>query len=334
MPWTNVIANEQAGFLVTESGAGYTWSGNSRLNRLTAWHNDPVCDPHSEAIWIRDDDARVFWSPAPGPTPAASEYLVRHGFGYTVFEHTSHELSQEITMFMARDEPVKLTRLRLVNQSGRSRRLSLFSYLHWALGGLAGETASAITTTCCGDEPAIRATNPHREYYAEYVAFSSIAVNSSTPCVTSYTCDRASFLGRNDDTDAPAAIVSCDELDRKSGKGLDPCAAWQVSFELSPGETFECTFLLGEGADHELATKLIRKYADGQRTQQALAEVSEFWRRTLSAITIETPDREIDVMVNGWLTYQNLSCRMWGAPRIISRAARLGFEISFRMRPH
>ena len=195
MPWTNVIANEQAGFLVTESGAGYTWSGNSRLNRLTAWHNDPVCDPHSEAVWIRDDDARVFWSPTPGPTPAASEYLVRHGFGYTVFEHTSHELSQELTMFMARDEPVKLTRLRLVNQSGRTRRLSLFSYLHWALGGLAGETASAITTTYCGDEPAIRATNPNRERYAEHVAFSSIAVNSSTPCDTSYSCDRASFLG-------------------------------------------------------------------------------------------------------------------------------------------
>ena len=138
MPWVNVIANEKAGFLVTESGAGYTWSGNSRLNRLTAWHNDPVIDPHSEALWIRDEDAGVFWSPTPGPTPAAAEYLVRHGFGYTTFEHESHDLSQETTMFMARDEPVKLTRLRIANRSGRPRRLSLFSYLHWALGGLTG----------------------------------------------------------------------------------------------------------------------------------------------------------------------------------------------------
>ncbi len=326
LPWANVIANENAGFLVTESGAGYTWSGNSRLNRLTAWHNDPVIDPHSEALWIRDEDAGVFWSPLPGPTPAHSEYLVRHGFGYTVFEHTSHELSQEITMFMARDEPVKLTRLRLVNQSGRSRRLSLFSYLHWALGGLVGETASAITTTYCGDEQAIRATNPHREHYAEYVAFSSVAVNSSTSCDTSYSCDRATFLGRNGDTNAPAAIVSGDELDRRSGKGLDPCAAWQMSFELSPGEVFECTFLLGEGADRGLATKLIRKYADGQRTQQALAEVTEFWRHTLSAITIETPNREIDVIVNGWLSYQNLSCRMWGRSAYYQPGGAFGFR--------
>ena len=83
IPWVNVIANEQAGFIVSESGAGYTWAGNSRLNRLTAWHNDPVCDPHSEVVWIRDEDAGEFWSVTPGPTPAPAEYVVRHGFGYT-----------------------------------------------------------------------------------------------------------------------------------------------------------------------------------------------------------------------------------------------------------
>ncbi len=143
LPWVNVIANEHAGFTVSESGAGCTWSGNSRLHRLTAWHNDPVCDPHSEVVWIRDEDAGEFWSVTPGPTPAPVEYIVRHGFGYTRFEHESHELAHETTMFMAPDQPVKITRLRLANRSQRTRRLSIFAYA--ALGpGRIGDRDSAI----------------------------------------------------------------------------------------------------------------------------------------------------------------------------------------------
>lgn len=311
MPWTNVIANEHAGFLVTESGASYTWSGNSRTNRLTAWHNDPVCDPNSEALWIRDEDRGVFWSPTPGPTPTSNKYEVRHGFGYTVFEHESHELSQEVTMFMARDEPIKLTKIRIVNRGGKNRRLSLLSYLQWDLGGLPGEAVGAIATDC-GDSRVIWATNPNRELYSKCVAFSSVMVDQSDRCKTSYTCDRTSFLGRYGDTDAPAAVTASDALDCRAGSGLDPCAAWQVQFELSPGDAFECTFLLGESVDRDAATSLIQKYANAAHVRKALPEVRQFWLQLLSAVTIETPDREIDLLVNGWLIYQNLSCRMWG----------------------
>ena len=325
-PWVNVIANERAGFLVTESGAGYTWSGNSRENRLTAWHNDPVSDPHSEAIWIRDEDACVFWSPTPGPTPAAAEYRVRHGFGYTAFEHESHELSQELTVFMPPDEPVKLTRLRLVNHSGRTRRLSLFSYVHWALGAKAGECSSAVNTTFDAERRTIWATNPHRNCYGECAAFSAVRPNREAICANvSFSCDRALFLGRYGDTDSPAAVAGCDELDRRTGNGLDPCAAWQVTIELAPGDEFECTYLLGE-ADHDTATHLIDKYSDRVQVERALSQVTEFWRNTLSAIAIETPDREIDLMVNGWLVYQNLSCRMWGRSAYYQPGGAYGFR--------
>jgi N,N'-diacetylchitobiose phosphorylase len=326
MPWTNVIANEQAGFLVTESGASYTWSGNSRTNRLTAWHNDPVSDPHGEALWIRDEDRGVFWSPTPGPTPASSEYEVRHGFGYTVFKHASHDLSQEVTTFMARDEPIKLTRIRIVNRSGRKRRLSLFSYLQWTLGGLPGDAAGVIATSYRDDLRVIWATNPDRELYGQCVAFSSVSIDQANHCKTSYTCDRLAFLGAYGDTDAPAAIAASETLNCRTGNGLDPCAAWQVQFELSPGDAFECTFVLGETFDHDLATSLVRKYADNVRVQQALAEVRQFWLHLLSAVTVETPNREIDLLVNGWLTYQNLSCRMWGRSAYYQPGGAFGFR--------
>jgi N,N'-diacetylchitobiose phosphorylase len=327
MPWTNVIANEKAGFLVTESGAGYTWSGNSRTNRLTAWNNDPVCDPHAEALWIRDEDLKQFWSPTPGPTCAAGEYEVRHGFGYTTFRHTSHELSQETTMFMARDEPVKFSRVRIMNQSGRKRRLSIYSYIQWALGSSSAETASAIATVFDGERPIIWASNPARELYGECVAFSSLAVDGSAKCESySYTCNRASFLGQYGEMQAPAAIVSSDTLDGRIGAGLDPCAAWQLRFELSPGEAFECTFLLGETTRREFATSLVSKYADPLRVQEAFADAKQFWQQLLSAVTIETPDKEIDLLVNGWLTYQNLSCRMWARSAYYQPGGAFGFR--------
>ncbi|HEX3601156.1 MAG TPA: hypothetical protein VHU84_13485, partial [Lacipirellulaceae bacterium] len=326
MPWANVIANEHAGFLVTESGASYTWAGNSRTNRLTAWHNDPVCDPYAEAFWLRDDEASVYWSPTPGPTPAAAEYRVRHGFGYTTFEHTSHELSQELTMFMVPDEPVKIVRLRVMNRGNRARRLSLFSFAHWGLGGLASETGIDIATTYDVKARAIFATNPHRELYGEYVAFSAPVTGESLNCEISHTSDRAAFVGRYRDLTAPLALGSSSELDGRSGHGIEPAAAWQVSFELPPGESYECAFLLGEAADSAAARQLIAKYADVSRVDAALSETQQFWHETLSAVTIETPDGELDLLTNGWLPYQNLSCRMWARSAYYQPGGAFGFR--------
>jgi cyclic beta-1,2-glucan synthetase len=326
-PWVNVIANEQAGCLVSECGAGYTWSGNSRENRLTAWHNDPVIDPHSEALWIRDEESGVFWSPMPGPAPAAAGYRVRHGFGYTIFEHESHGLSQEVSVFMAAHEPVKLTRLRLVNRSRQVRRLSLFSYVHWALAAKAGHSASAVTTTYDAEQGAIWAANPHRECYGAHTAFSAIRTTGQPQGAgISYSGDRGSFLGRYGDSDAPAAVAGGAALDGRTGNGLDPCAAWQVPIELSPGETFECTSLLGEVAEREMATELIDQYSDAADVERALAEVKQFWCDTLGAIRIETPNREIDLVINGWLVYQNISCRMWGRSAYYQPGGAYGFR--------
>jgi cyclic beta-1,2-glucan synthetase len=327
MPWVNVIANEHAGFTVSESGAGCTWCGNSRLNRLTAWHNDPVCDPHSEVIWIRDENAAQFWSVTPGPTPSPAEYVVRHGFGYTRFEHEFRELSHDTTMFMAPNEPVKIVRLRLVNRSSHSRRLSVFSYAHWLLGGLTSETARLVSTAYDAQLRAILATNASREYYGGNLAFCAVAAsNVSCQVDAEYTCDRGEFIGSLCDMTAPEALSSSRELGRCTGSGLDSCAAWRVPVELKPGVTCEVIVLLGETTSHAKAAELIDKYRSAERVQQALEAVEEFWRRTVSAVEIETPDREIDLMVNGWLTYQNLSCRMWARSAYYQPGGAYGFR--------
>lgn len=325
-PWCNVVANEHGGFLVSERGAGYTWVGNSRLNRLTAWHNDPVCDPHSEAFWFRDDDSGSFWSPTPGPTPADADYEVRHGFGYTSFHNASHELDQQLTLFMAPDAPLKVALFRVTNRSARRRRLSLYAYVHWALGGLAADTSSAIRTTFDRTRSAQFATNPKRERYGDCVAFSA-PVFDAAPLHAEIACsaDRGAFLGPRG-LAAPAAVASGDRLSGASDEPPTNGAAWRVSLELAPGESREVAFLLGEVATQSLANTTIDTYRELSRIRQALKSVERRWNETLSAITIETPDPEIDVMVNGWLVYQNLSCRIWGRSAYYQPGGAYGFR--------
>jgi N,N'-diacetylchitobiose phosphorylase len=323
-PWVNVLANESAGCIVTERGAGYTWSGNSRHNRVTAWHNDPVSDPHAEAIWLRDEEADVFWSPLPGPTPAEAPYEVRHGFGYTTFRHVSLGLAQETTMFMAPEEPVKFVRLRIENTGLAARRLTLFTYQHWLLGTLVGES-DVIATAFDQSLQTIFAENPQRELYRDATAFSTV-VADVLPTERSHTGDRASFIGRFGDLSEPAAVAEGERLDGRTGGRLDPCAAWQLPLEIPAGETFECTLVLGESANRDAANQLVAKYRKPGEVAKAFDATTEFWRDTLSAIKIETPDRELDLVVNGWLSYQNLACRMWGRSAFYQPGGAFGFR--------
>jgi N,N'-diacetylchitobiose phosphorylase len=325
MPWTNVIANEEAGFLITASGGGYTWAGNSRENRLTPWYNDPISDPPAEAIFLRDEEAGIFWTPTPYPVPQNGYYEVRHGLGYTVHRHTSHELEQELIQFMPRHGPVKIARLRLRNTSNRGRRLSVFSYQRWVLGGLPQETAGHIETHCDTDHRAIFATNAQRDDFGESVAFSAMVPPAAATHV-SHSADRTEFLGRLGSLSAPSALCRAESLQGRAGLGLDPCAAHQTTFELSAGESTELVILLGEAESQSAAEQLIGQYQQPEQVDLALRQARQFWVDLVSAVQIETPAPAINLMVNGWLPYQNLSCRIWGRSAFFQSGGAYGFR--------
>ncbi len=323
MPWTNVVANETFGFLVSESGAGYTWSRNSRENRLTPWCNDPICDPHGEAFYIRDDDAMVFWSPLPGPSPDGAGYEVRHGFGYTQWQHSSRGLDQEVVQFVPRHDPVKITRVRLTNTGGRIRHLSLFAYAHLVMGVLPSESGRYVVTECNGD--ALVARNQLNNEFSDAVVFTAaVAPNAAAPA--RFTGDRTAFIGRNGSAVAPAALCADTTLEQRTGAGLDPCAAVQVTVEIAPGATLECAFLLGETTDDASARALIARYRQPGAIDHALEEVRSFWQHTLAAVQVHTPSSAIDLMANGWLLYQDLSCRLWGRSAFYQSGGAFGFR--------
>ncbi len=325
LAWSNVIANEELGFLTTDGGGGYTWSVNSRENRLTPWSNDPITDPPGEAIYLRDEESGLYWSPLPGPVPGAGGYEVRHGFGYTRTRHESQQLGQEVVAFVPRHDGVKLVRVQVINRSARARRLSAFAYCEWVLGVVPSETTRFVTTERDQATAAILAVNPHNVEFSSRVAFAAL-VGPDGSVATESSADRRTFLGQLGSTARPAAIVSGEPLDGRAGAGLDPCAAFRVPLTLAPGESAEFLFLLGEAPNREAARIIIRRYQSSATTAAALDGIVAFWRETLGRIQVQTPSPAIDLMVNGWLAYQNLSCRMWGRSAFYQSGGAFGFR--------
>ena len=337
MPWVNVIANEGFGFLVSESGAACTWSRNSRENRLTPWSNDTVRDPHGEALYVRDEETGAVWSPLPGPVPldtqaAAAErdartFEVRHGLGASTWRHRGHGLEHEVTTFVphAPADPLKITRLRLTNAGERPRRVSLFAYHRLVLGSTPDTSGRFVVTELDAPSRALFARNRLNDEFAEAVVFAAaVAPGNAGPVRVS--ADRTAFLGRQGSPARPAALVRGGALDSATGAALDACAALQVSVEIAPHATVECSFLLGEAGDEAAARTLVARYREPGAVARALAAARGFWNELRGGIQIATPSPAIDRMVNGWLPYQVLSCRLWGRSAFYQSGGAFGFR--------
>ena len=320
-PWINVVANPAFGFQTSESGSGFTWSVNSRENKLTPWSNDPVSDPPGEALYVRDEDSGLVWGPTALPIrEEARPYVIRHGQGYSRFEHTSHGITLDLLQLVPVQDPVKISRLTLENRSKRTRRLSVTSYAEWVLGVSRSGSAAFVVTEIDPETGAMFARNPWNREFAGRVAFADLGGRQAT-C----TGDRLEFLGRNAGLDRPASLERRRELSGKTGAGLDPCAALQTKVELDPGERLEVVFLLGQGEGRDHARSLVERY----RTidcDAALLEVRESWDRVLGAVQVTTPEPAMDLLLNRWLLYQTLSCRVWSRSAFYQSGGAYGFR--------
>lgn len=323
LPWTNVLANDGFGQCVTELGAGCTWSQNSRENRLTPWSNDPIAEPPSEALYVRDDEAGRFWSPLPAPVPAGA-YEVRHRPGETTYHHQSHDLEQEVCCLVPPEDPVKVVQVRITNRSERPRRLTVFWYARWVLGVLPEQSRWHVTTRYDDSLTALLARNVYNNEFAGRVAFASVLGGEAD--AISVTADRTAFLGRHGTLHAPEAIVSGQPLDGRTGAGLDPCAAFAVPLALAPGETTRLTILMGEAPSKEAVTHLLERYRHDGAVAEAEEQTRAFWQDTLSTLQVQTPSPALNVLVNHWLLYQTVACRLWGRTAFYQSGGAFGFR--------
>lgn len=317
LPWVNVIANNHFGTVISESGSSYTWYENAQEFRLTPWHNDPVLDPSGEAYYIQDLDSGLFWSPMPWPTPGEGDYTVRHGFGYTVFEHRSQGIVSETWVFVDDEEPIKYILVRLRNESGILRHLSLTGICEWVLGPSRTKTGLHLVTE--GSKETIFARNPFLTSGAERTAFFSVAGG------TSFTADRRDAIGELGDWKTPAAMYNQD-LSGVSGPGYDSCAALRVAVTLENEGGQDIAFILGAGRDQLHARELAKIASSLRPPAKVLRTVRQAWSERLAKVTIETPDAALNGLANGWLLYQTMSSRFWARSGFYQSGGAYGFR--------
>ncbi|WP_313704910.1 GH36-type glycosyl hydrolase domain-containing protein [Massilia sp.] len=308
-PWSNVLASPVFGSRVSESGQATSWSENGRDFRITASDDDPLREAGGEAFYLRDEHSGAFWSPTALPAPSGGEYLTRHGFGYSVFEHAAHGIHSELTSFVALDAPLKYTVLRVRNDSSAPRRLSATGYVAWVLGRAHEEAMHVVT----GRDPASGALVARNAWHADFAGRTGFFHVDAEPAA--FTCDRMEFIGRGRDLANPAALARATLSSAGGaamGAALDPCAALQMAFELQPGEQKELVFVLGVGDDDQYgAAGLVRRCGGAVAAGAALEKVRAWWNETLGAVRVATPDPALDALANGWLLYQAIAGRMW-----------------------
>lgn len=320
-PWINVIANaHDFGFQVSESGAGFTWAVNSRENRLTPWSNDFVSDAPGEVIYIRDDETGGVWTPTPLPLRDNNPYVVRHGQGYTTFEHTAFGFTHELKLFVPKEDPVKIFHLKIKNISGKNRKISLFGYVEWVLGNYREKFAPHVFTEIHPDKNLILSKNSYNIEFAQQWSFWSCSENVKT-----FTCDRKEFIGRNGSALNPEGLRR-QGMSSRSGMGLDPCGVLQIELTLDSQEERDLVFILGQGSSKDVAMDLVAKYRDINCIHEALQSVQSMWDQILTTIQVKTPDLATDFMLNRWLLYQALVCRMWARSAFYQSGGAFGFR--------
>jgi cellobiose phosphorylase len=319
MPWVNVIANPRFGCVVSEAGSGYTWLENAHEYRLSPWSNDPVGDAGGEAFYIRDEESGRFWSPTPAPAAGSGSYVVRHGFGYSIFEHAEGGITSHLRIHVDPEAPVKFFMIRLSNQSGRTRRLSLTGCIEWVLGDLRQKTAMHVVTELDASG-ALLARNAYSIEHPGYVAFFDVDHPQRT-----LSGDRSEFIGRNGSLRNPAAMAR-QTLSGRLGASMDPCGAIQIPVELLEGETRDFIFRLGAAGDKAEAGALIQRFRRNGSARASLDANHARWHDLLDAVQVHTPDPTLDVLANGWLLYQVVSCRLWGRSGFYQSGGAFGFR--------
>ncbi len=323
MPWVNVLANPEFGCIVTEKGAGYTWSRNSQANRLTPWSNDPIRDPHGEAFYVRDDDSGKTWSPLPGPAPARCAYTVRHGFGRSRFLSTFDGLKQSVEVIVPPEDPVKLVSIILTNDTGIPQNLSFFSYHQLLLCSAPDRHQAVLAWT--DPEGVSRASNPRAGDFSGGRVFSIAVAHGVSSVASTSAHSSGKFIG-DGGMDAPSGLALRGKWTDEPGFGRDACFAKKLSFKLDPGRKVEIVVVIGEVMSEAEEKTLVARYSAPGAFAKASEAVTAHWDDMLNRVQISTPLPEVDLMVNGWLTYQNLACRIWGRSAFYQSGGAYGFR--------
>lgn len=324
-PWSNVMANARFGCLLTELGTGYTWWKNSRECKLTPWSNDPVLDPPGECLYLYDLDAKTHWSAAPAPAGGHGRYQVTHGWGWTTIEKLDGPISHRMETVIATEDPVKLIRLQIKNQTDQIKRIAVTYYVEWVLGVDRQREAPFIVTEWDAKARTLFAHNTYQEKFRDAIGFLQVTSSGLGSESYSWTGNRSEFIGQGGSLQQPNALFD-GPLSGDCGAFASSCGAIQVIIEVPAQGERDVTIVLGCETSRQLAQQLVERYHPASSYAETLKRVADQWQQVTSTVTVRTPDRALDLMLNGWLLYQTLSCRIWARTGFYQAGGAFGFR--------
>lgn len=318
MPWSHVMANENFGTLVTDSMSGYTWYRNSRLNRITAWSNNPVLDVPSEVIYLKDDETKKAWSLGLNPMPDNNDYYITYGFGYAKYFHESLGIKQETEVFVPKDDSAKIQIIRLKNETPRRRKLKLVYYIKPVIGEDETKTNGFIDFKFDRNSNTVLAKNMINS------DFKNIVFVSSSEKIKSYTGIKKEFLGKGGLSN-PSGLKLDNFSNKFSGK-TSSIIAIELEVELESLENREISIVTGASESVIGCKDLAYKYDNVNNCVQENEIVRKFWRDLLGIIQVNTPVESMNILLNGWAMYQTLASRMWGRTGFYQSGGAFGFR--------
>ena len=323
-PWINVLANPNFGFLLSESGSSYTWAKNSREFKVTPWSNDPILDPSGEIFYLRDEEDGLLWSVSPLPIQTNQSYTIRHSQGYSVISHQYQEIDHQAFYWTPLNDPVKIVELTLINTGEKRRKLSVTYYLEWVLGVNREKTYPYIVTEMDHLTDALLARNTYHDHFPDYCGFLNLWTEHPVK-ERSWTGNRHGFIGRNGSLSQPAGLRKA-SLDNQTGASFNPCGAIQLKFELEPNEEAVIYCLVGAAPNRITAQQYLSRYHKQKAIIQSRDEVISFWKKTLGQVKVSTPDPGFNYLINHWLLYQTLACRLWARSAFYQSGGAFGYR--------
>ncbi len=325
-PWSNIIANKQFGCLITDFGSGYSWWRNSRECKLTPWTNDPVLDQPGECLYLRDLDTKQTWSATPKPAGQHFAYKVTHGKGFSRFEQLDGEIVHSMEITVPLNDSIKLIQLQLRNKSKHNKRISITYYAEWVIGVTREAQAPFIVTDWDKKYKTLLARNTYQEKFRDAISFLNITPSESKPeAKYSWTCNRNEFIGLGGTLENPAALME-KKLSDQTGTFSNSCGAVQTVVEIPADNEVTLNILLGCASSKKEVYSLLEQYRQPEAFEKTRSSVDHYWQRVLGQVQISTPDRAMDIMMNGWLLYQTLSCRLWARTAFYQAGGAFGFR--------
>ena len=317
--WSHILANKNFGSLVTESGGGFTWSNNSRLYRLTAWSNMPVEDIPSEIIYLKDKEKGQSWSLQANGKPDKNDYYATFGFGYSKYVHECNGLNQELNTFVPIDENVKINIITLKNHLPERRNLKLIYYIKPVLDEDELKSNGKINITWKENANLIYAKNLGNETFKDQICYIS-----SSEKISSYTGNKNFFMGEGGISNPHG--LNCVALDNENALGRDSIIAIQISITLESFEEKDISFIIGTGKSLIEIQDKAYQYTNISNSKRKLEETKNYWNNLLGTLQVETPIESINIMLNGWSTYQAIAGRLWAKSGFYQSGGAFGFR--------